>query len=160
MRELFSYDKKTGLLTRRVKVSQRTKIGDVVGTEHGDGYLRVMVNGKHYYIHRIIYAMVTGEQPDFVDHKDHNRSNNKWNNLRNVTHKNNLKNTEMYSSNTSGYKGVTWRKRRCKWQSRIMVDGKSIHLGYFDSSFEAWIARLDAEDTYGFHINSIGNNAA
>lgn len=42
---------------------------------------------------------------------------------------------------SSKYKGVTWSKWAKKWQLRIRVDGKAVHLGYFKSELEAYEAK-------------------
>ena len=34
---------------------------------------------------------------------------------------------------SSGVKGVSWNKYSNKWQSQICIQGKRIHLGYYDS---------------------------
>lgn len=52
------------------------------------------------------------------------------------------------SNNTSGQKGVCWNKRRKKWQSEIMIKGKSIHIGYYADKQDAINARLEAEEKY------------
>ena len=39
-------------------------------------------------------------------------------------------------TNTSGYRGVCWDKRECKWKVRITVNNKSKHLGYFTNPEE------------------------
>jgi hypothetical protein len=66
-----------------------------------------------------------------VDHEDHNGLNNQRRNLRIATNQQNLFNQRVSSSNTSGYKGVCWKKDRCRWVAMIRLNGKLIHLGYF-----------------------------
>lgn len=52
----------------------------------------------------------------------------------------------MYSSNTSGVRGVSWHKRRKKWQARITFRGRTISLGYYDNLDDAQKARERAEE--------------
>ena len=81
------------------------------------------------------------------DHIDRNELNNRRNNLRLATVKENARNGSLRSTNTSGIIGVGWRKRYQKWQAQITVDYKNIHLGYFADK-DAIRARLNAEVKY------------
>lgn len=87
LRHLFDYDGKTGLLTRRVSTSANARQGDTVGSRHNAGYLQLQLDGKKYLVHRIIWKLVTGEDPrEFeVDHRNGDRSDNRWTNLRLAT---------------------------------------------------------------------------
>lgn len=86
------------------------------------------------YMHRAIMDAQPGEE---VDHIDVDPLNNQRENLRIVTRSQNCMNTGRRSQNTSGRRGVSWRKDRQKWRARIQVECKEIHLGYFDSLEEA-----------------------
>ena len=93
------------------------------------GYLYVGVNRKQYPCHRVIWAWVTGEWPtDLVDHKDLDKINNRWKNLREATFSQNRANILPYKNNKSGFKGISWYKPANKWVCRIGIDGKRIHL--------------------------------
>jgi len=63
--------------------------GDFAGYKKEDGYWRVYINGKAYYLHRLIWMYFYDEWPNEIDHIDRNKSNNTIENLRNVTHKEN-----------------------------------------------------------------------
>lgn len=73
-----------------------------------------------------------------VDHIDRNGLNNKRNNLRICTTKENQKNKGIQKNNTSGFKGVMWDKGCLKWRAQIQNDKKKIHLGLFDTVVEAY----------------------
>jgi hypothetical protein len=63
-----------------------TYAGTLVGTADRGHTLRIRVRNKHYPIHRVIYKVVTGEEPPFIlDHKDRDYKNNKWENIRPAT---------------------------------------------------------------------------
>lgn len=72
-----------------------------------------------------------------IDHIDHDGLNNQRTNLRFCSQSENCMNTRKCENTTSIYKGVCWNKRAGKWQVYIMINGKRIHLGYFDSETEA-----------------------
>ena len=75
-----------------------------------------------------------------VDHINHNRLDNRKQNLRLCTQGENLRNKKV--------KGVTFDKRRNKWYARIMINRKNLHLGSFDTKEEAIEARKQAEIEY------------
>jgi hypothetical protein len=158
LRLLFNYDPVTGELTNRVPRGPAAKIGEPSGgitlcgpKNSKKTYLRVCVDGRRLYSHRVIWMMMTGEFPECIDHIDGDSLNNKWSNLRNVSHRVNGKNQKIHSTNTSGHSGVTYRKDSGRWRSRIMVDDKMINLGTFKHKEDAIAARKEAEETHGFH---------
>jgi len=154
----FSYNQETGILTSRKDrgIGGRHKAGKEVGGIHQCGpkkekeYLRVELFGYYLYVHRIIWVLMTGEQPKEIDHIDGNGLNNKWSNLRSVDHKANARNQKKHKNNTSGTCGVTYRKDSDKWRARIRVDDISISLGTYKNKDDAIKARKNAEIKYGF----------
>lgn len=119
-----------------------------------NGYRFHYLNGVCQRTHNLIFVYMLGEFPKgFVDHIDHNTLNNKWENLRVVDKSTNAKNLSKYVTNTSGVTGVNWHSKQKKWNARIMVDKKSIHLGCFLTMEEAVEARKLAEVKYNFHMN-------
>jgi len=88
-----------------------------------------------------------------VDHINHVKSDNKWDNLRKVTATENKRNSPHCRNNTSGLMGISWRNDSKRWRARINVEGKCIDLGSFVNFHEAVNSRKNAEVFYGFHIN-------
>lgn len=157
VREIFNYDPETGIVTNKIPkvrkgiVDRNSVVGrkDLSGAKGSEKlYLRVYVNGKNFYLHRIIWVLMTGEQPEFIDHIDGNGLNNKWENIRNVSHLKNSHNQKIHKNNTSGASGVTYRKDSNRWRARIKVDGTMISLGTFETFDEAKTARMKAESLY------------
>ena len=89
-------------------------------------------DGHHHkvYMHRQIKGLTAGDKRE-VDHKDSDGLNNRDSNLRFSSRVTNSHNTGKHVDNTSGYKGV--EKHRKKWSARIMVNGKKLYLGTFDT---------------------------
>ena len=83
--------------------------------------------------------------------------NNKISNLRAVTPFENEHNREMNKNNSSGYPGVTFFKQHKKYMAQIVVNGKNIFLGLFDTAEEAFTAYMLAEIQY--HPTSPGARA-
>ena len=164
VRTLFSYDPETGIVTNstgRGRASNGCESGTVhlCGPTGGNkAYRRVRLDGKLIYTHRIIWVMMTGKQPNVIDHKDGNGLNNKWENLRNVDQKTNGKNQKIHNTNTSGTSGVSYRTENGKWRARIMVNQNQINLGTFHDKSDAILARKLAEQKYGFTTHLGGQN--
>lgn len=131
LRELLDYDPDTGVFRWRVRIATYINVGDVAGTIMSKGYRLIGVNGTQYLAHRLAFMWMTGSCPAEIDHKDRNRDNNEWANLREATTSQNNGNTGIRKDNTSGIKGVNWNGRFKKWQARIKVNGIRKSLGYF-----------------------------
>ena len=170
--ELFTYDPDTGIVrhnpdrpaesfsaARSYKHWLTRFSGKGAGAVTGSGYLRAetTIGGRRYfqYNHRIALYLSGIVIPSglCVDHIDGDPSNNRLDNLRVVTHQNNAKNQKTPSNNTSGVIGVIWVKGVGKWRARVMVEGKLLHLGYYEDKDEAIRVRKEAEVKYGFHPN-------
>lgn len=80
-------------------------------------------------MHRIIMNTPDGFE---TDHISGNRLDNQRSNLRICTHGQNMMNVKTPRHNTSGYKGVSWNKKKEKWYAQIRVHRKTIFIGYFD----------------------------
>ena len=88
----------------------------------------------HTNIHKAI--MGTDNFLPYIDHKDGNTLDNRKDNLRFCTCQQNNMNSKPRKG-TSIYKGVSWSKRKKKWETGIFVNKKTIHLGYYKSEEEA-----------------------
>jgi len=154
LKRLLHYSQCTGVFTWLVSRSNRVKIGDVAGCPNKAGYLRIVIDGKHYRSQRLAWLYVYGEFPDhFIDHINGIRDDNRLVNLRDVTVQENSKNLGMRSDNSSGFNGVSWYKRFNKWESYIHAKGKKIRLGLFINKEDAIEARQVANIKYKFHEN-------
>jgi hypothetical protein len=144
VKELFEYYP-NGCLVRKIQTSNRNKVGNIVGSNNGNGYLRLSIQSKHYYLHQIIFLWHKGYIPKEIDHKNGIRSDNRIENLREATHLQNGKNLTLRKSNLVGINGVRHDLERNKWASSIVVDGIKKYLGRFDNLDDAITARKKAE---------------
>ncbi len=85
-------------------------------------------------MHRLILNAPSDMQ---VDHINHNGLDNTRANLRVCTHAQNQHNLSFKSNNSSGYKGVDWKKDKRKWRAKISLGGNPKHIGYFACPIEA-----------------------
>lgn len=152
IRKLFDYEEDTGKLRWKNCIFVK-KNGNYAGhIRKRDGYLTVTINYKSYYVHRLIWLYYYGYLPKEIDHINRNTSDNRLENLREVSRSENSRNKGLYSHNISGYPGVHKQinKYSVKYWARIEVNKKVIHLGIFNTYEEAVAVRKKAEINYRF----------
>ncbi len=104
-------------------------------------------NGKNIFLHRLILNVL--DYPKIkVDHENHNTLDNRDENIRLCTIRQNNMNKSLTDKNTSGIIGVVWDKARNKWRAQIRINGKMTNLGRYDDFDEAVEVRLNAEKKY------------
>jgi hypothetical protein len=103
-------------------------------------------------MHNVIWEHHNGPIPDgmTVDHANRDTLDNRLSNLRLATDSQQRQNRRVFKNNISGYRGVTWHKQRGKWQAKITVNRKQIHLGHFTDKDDAARAyNRAAEEHFG-----------
>ena len=129
LNELFYYQ--DGFLFRKKSTQKNVFVGSKVGTVNTLGYSVVSIKNKTYLIHRLIYWMLHGYCPKYVDHIDGNKLNNKIENLRSATNQQNIFNQKIKKGSRSGYKNVIWDKRIKKWCVRFTINYKTKYIGLY-----------------------------
>jgi hypothetical protein len=146
LKELLHYDPDTGVFTRLVTTSSNAKVGDVAGSINNNRYLNICIDSKLYPAHRLAVLYMTGSFPKkHTDHIDGDRANNRWTNLRECTPAENHQNRTSHKNSSSKYIGVCWHRRDQKWVAHIRINGKRIHLGYFETEESAHQAYCKAK---------------
>jgi len=139
-RYLLDYNQETGIVTWKPKGLCGRRSGDEIGTERR-GYRIAGIDRKQYFVHRVIWLWMTGEWPEFIDHINGKRSDNRWENLRNVSQTTNAQNQRKpHKRSKSGYLGVTIKSHGC--ETRICVKGKNFYIGTYNTPEEAHEAYL------------------
>lgn len=132
LKELIIYNKDTGNFYR----AKSNKLITVKPDK--DGHLRFKVKNIRLFAHRVAWLYETGSFPKLcIDHIDGNPANNKFNNLREATPKENSRNSKMFKTNTSGVKGVYWHKGKSRWYAHCRVDNKRHYVGVFKNILDA-----------------------
>lgn len=149
------YDSATGHLTRLVRSAQRVQIGDRAGTVNPYGYRQVKCIDRVYKAHRLIWFYTHGAWPKGqIDHINGDRDDNRIMNLREATFSSNQANSKRRVTNQSGRKGVSLHKHSGLWHARIMVNYRTVSLGYFKDKDEAHKAYIsDAGKYFGTFAN-------
>ena len=155
LNELFIYNPTTGELRRKVGRKGGGPAGSIAGSSSKQGYLRIMIDGGYYRVHRVCYKMATGRDPGIfeIDHINGIRNDNRLSNLRMVDRATNSRNVKRLVNNSSGYNGISFNKRKKVYETYIRVNQKKIHLGYFKEEEDAVAARAAANVKHGFHVN-------
>ena len=160
LRECFDADFKAGVLVWRSRPQKHFRdartcaswnaryAGAVAGGPHKEGYVAVTVSleGMRTVLlaHRILWCMKTGEWPkETIDHRDMDRTNNKFCNLREATYGEQNANRPAIRA---GLKGASLDKRTGRYVAQITSDGTYRFLGRFDSEAEAHRAYVEAAE--------------
>lgn len=153
LKEVLRYEPETGYFYWTRNIGKRVKAGDRAGSDKRGRYRRIVYKGKSYSEHRLAFFFMGKPLPEQVDHINHNKLDNRWENLRAADHQINKKNYPKSKRNTSGFVGVSKSPRHNSWIAVIAVDGKNKYLGSFKSIDDAIEARRQANMRYGYHEN-------
>ena len=151
LKELLHYDPITGMFTWIKPLAIRVNAGDTAGYKCPRGYIMMGVGGVYHRAHRLAWLYMYGYLPELsIDHINRVKGDNRISNLREASRQCNMRNSDISSKNTSGITGVSWHATNKRWQARITVNDKRMHLKTCKSIADAALARWDAEVKYGF----------
>lgn len=146
-------------LWRKVHPSKWTRYGEEKRVEckanDGNGYCHVTFKGRKVKYHTIVYILANGSIPEelMVDHVSGDRVDNQLSNLRLVTNRENGGNMRFHREGR--LVGCTYNKRTKSWLAQILINGKKIHLGLFNTEEGANQFYLKADK---MHIDGFGPN--
>ena len=143
LKTLLHYDSKSGDFIWKTSVNDRIKIGDKAGSLYNNGYVNISIGGKRYKAHRLAFLYMTGKFPTGqIDHVNKDRSDNRWSNLREVSHVENQRNRE----DSADCLGVCFDFAKKKWRAYTdRYNGKAKFLGNFDFWWQAVLVRKNWE---------------
>lgn len=120
---------------------------DAGGISSDTGYVQIRVAKKKRFGHRLAFLLMTGSWPvGQVDHFNGDRSDNRWENLRDVPQPVNAQNLRSARADSKlVVMGVQFHQKKRKYAARIRIGGRSKCLGYFESQDQAHEAYLTAK---------------
>jgi hypothetical protein len=140
LKAILSYDPEAGTF-------RRLNTGKLTGHVQKQGYAVIQIMRKRHKRSRLAWLYMTGEWPAaMVDHRNGDRSDDRWSNLRAAAHGQNQRNSR--GRRPDCLKGAFWHKRDQRWRAQIYLNSRPIHLGYFDSEEEAHAAYCEAAKKY------------
>jgi hypothetical protein len=151
------YDPLTGIFTWKLRPGNERTInswnaryaGKEAGTireinkDTGLSYNFINLDGKICRAHRLAWLYEYGVFPRLVDHIDGDGLNNRLSNLQELSSSNNIRKAKLAITNTSGFKGVSYRKDTGRWTARAKIGSKYQSLGCFDNREDAFEAYCD-----------------
>lgn len=162
-RALFTYDKASGVLRWKKRPhakAQKCAPGTRAGCESASTspsrkprpVRAVMVDGRKYLEHRLIWFLVKGAWPVKLDHEDTDATNNRWRNLREATDAQNNRNCAARRTSTTGLKWV--RRKPNGFQASVQL-----YLGTYRSAAMAHqVAVRFVRKHHGEFFNPGANN--
>lgn len=155
LKELLSYNEKSGEFVWKISRGRNAKIGDLAGCKNLNGYWIIGVDHRPYRAHRLAWLFVFGLWPKAdIDHINGVRTDNRIGNLREATRSENLANKKCQSNNRCGVKGV-YLHHDGRFRAQVRMNGKNIHLGLFDTAEQANSAYFEkAKQLFGVFARS------
>jgi len=148
LKSVLHYDPATGVFRRRFAKAYNAKPWSVAGRVATKGYVQIVIDGKAYMAHRLAWLYIHGEWPkQQVDHINGCKTDNKIDNLRDVSQSENMLNQSK--PRNGKLLGVSWHKTTQKWSARLQINKKVNSLGYFDNEIMAHQAYLEAKKNFG-----------
>lgn len=142
LRELLDYDPQTGVFTWCTRRNQLALQGGRAGTPDSHGHLQIGVDGKYYLAHRLVWMHVYGLWPNLdVDHINGIKSDNRIENLRDISTSMNCQN-ELKARSNSQTKLLGTHRVRYGYIAQICVNGKKRYIGLFKTAEEAHAAYI------------------
>lgn len=154
LKKVLHYDPVSGVFTWRIGLRRSKPAGSVAGSvSKSDGYRYIKIMGKRRGAHVWAWFYVYGSLPEHeIDHRNNNRDDNHFLNLRPATIRQNRGNSLKSSANKSGYKGVSWHKGAGKWQAFCQKK----YLGLFDTPETAHAAYVRAAtEEFGPYMRAV-----
>jgi hypothetical protein len=106
LKRILHYSPRTGRRYWRVKVSSHVRAGEETALSvDGSGYRQIMYRGRHYNAARLAWFYMTGVWPETIDHKNQQRDDDRWVNLRSASWKEQSWNRRM-RANALGYSAI------------------------------------------------------
>lgn len=141
LKQVLSYDQETGIFTWLCNRGRNNTQGKIAGVVDRNNYLYIRIYNKKHLAHRVAWLYMYGIWPNNqIDHINGVRNDNRINNLREVTNKENCQNRLKHKN--GHLIGTTFRKDINRWVAQVNISGKQVYLGLYYTQQEAHKAYL------------------
>lgn len=133
LKEVLRYEPLLGEFYWLVEKGARARMGTKAGSiSKSTGYVEIGIDGKVYLAHRLAFFYMLGRWPKPQgDHENRRRWDNRWTNLRDATHSQNLRNANVSRSNKTGHNNITKDKKTGKYRVILTINKKLKTFGHF-----------------------------
>jgi len=131
------YNKETGEFIWSYDNPAHPRLNGTIAGAESEGYRVIKINGSAFRSHRLAWFIVTGEQPNVIDHINGNGLDNRFCNLRNTTHDKNMLNHSK-TTNKSGLPCGVREISKGRFQARLTYQREMHYLGVYDTPDEAY----------------------
>lgn len=144
LKSVLHYNEITGVFTWKVSNSKKLKVGSIAGWYNTRGYVQITIKNKKYTAHRLAWLYMYGTDPKAqIDHVNGNKEDNRIDNLREVNNRENNQNKTVHRNGR--LVGYSLHKNTKKYQARVNVNKKVIHIGLYNTpqeAHEAYVKKL------------------
>ena len=148
LQALLRYEPDTGMIYRLKRTGVTGPKPDMtkpVGSQCAKGYLVFDIRGRQYKLHRLAWALHTGQWPSLlIDHINGNRSDNRWINMREASYAQNTHNSDRIREG----KGYSKRKDTGLYETAVRRFGQRLSAGSFASEAAARAAVSELKKVY------------
>ena len=128
------YDESSSTMLRwKVRINQGLNIGDEAGCKDLNGYVKVTIKGRRFYVHRVVYCLFNGvnlQSTDIIDHIDYVKHNNSPSNLQLITASENVKRSVVFKGNMLNERNIVEILNSCRFKV-TWVENLKVKFLYF-----------------------------
>lgn len=152
LKEILDYSPDTGIFVWKVDKAFRARKGDKAGSLTDHGYIKLTINRKRYYAHRLAWIYVYGSHAtQQLDHINGVRDDNRVENLREVSNRENGSNRKEHREGKPV--GISFYAQWNYWSAAIQIKGRTTYLGSYPTKELAAEAYQKALAEYKRELN-------
>jgi len=145
------YDAEIGKFYWIASPANRIHVGDRAGSLMADGYRQIKIKGVRCAEHRLAWLFETGEWPeDDLDHINGARADNRFENLRDATRRENGQNMQCHRDGE--LPGASLHRATGKWACQIKVSGRLYYLGLHETEQDAHLVYKEVSEAQEIEV--------
>lgn len=152
--EKLRYEPETGQFYWLIDACTNVLKGDLAGCTDKHGYRRIVYRNKVYKCHRLAWSLHNNYVESFpqIDHVNGNRSDNRIENLRISSPRENSLNRKCHREGRLPGCHEVKTKNGSLWRVAIVINKQRLHIGCYESQEVAHMVYLMATNFYGVEV--------